>query len=73
MTTLLDESNEAEQWLGGAFGAVAHEGYGICYRFMGNNSIVFHITSYHSASNTNSRRFRANLEEALREMIGLFT
>ncbi|KAI6190117.1 Carn-acyltransf domain-containing protein [Aphelenchoides bicaudatus] len=73
MTNQLDENNETEQWMGGGFGAVSHEGYGICYRCVGNDSIVFHITSYHSAPNTNSARFRQQLEDTLGDMINLFS
>lgn len=53
MTTHLDEDADAESsWLGAAFGAVAHDGYGVCYRFAGNHSICIHTTSYHSALKT---------------------
>jgi hypothetical protein len=59
-------------WLGGGFGAVTKDGYGICYRFIGNHSMVFNITSYFSAENTDSKRFRLLLTESLHEMMELF-
>lgn len=58
--------------MGGIFGAVAQDGYGVAYHFMGRHSIAFHISSYHSASTTGSCKFRALLIESLREMIQLF-
>lgn len=82
-----DNGSDREKWLGGAFGAVKKDGYGqsscfqmqmtacsgIAYHFMGNHSIVFHISSYHSADSTSSFRFRSLLAESLREMMDLFS
>ncbi|KAI6223702.1 Carn-acyltransf domain-containing protein [Aphelenchoides fujianensis] len=74
MSNQMDEEEDEEQmWMGGAFGAVAHAGYGICYRFVGNHSIVAHISSYHSAENTDSRHFRQLLTEAMRELLGILS
>jgi hypothetical protein len=64
--------NSKFSYYGGAFAAVHKEGYGICYRFIGNHGMVAHISSYHSASNTSSTRFQERLEKALEEMICLF-
>ncbi len=65
--TLLNHTNEDEHvnwsWLGACFGAVAKDGYGICYRFAGNHSICIHITSYKSAQNTVSGTFENILED----------
>ncbi|KAI6208440.1 Cpt-6 [Aphelenchoides besseyi] len=74
ITGIMDEDNgsDQEKWLGGSFGAVAKEGYGIGYHFMGNENIVFHVSSYHSASATSSFRFRSLIIESLREMMDLF-
>ncbi|KAK6757430.1 hypothetical protein RB195_015325 [Necator americanus] len=73
VTNQIDEDKEKwRTWSGACFGAVAKDGYGICYRFGGNHSIIAHITSYKSAENTNSSRFRGQLETALQEMAALF-
>ncbi|ETN78998.1 hypothetical protein NECAME_00372 [Necator americanus] len=73
VTNQVDEDKEKwRTWSGACFGAVAKDGYGICYRFGGNHSIIAHITSYKSAENTNSSRFRGQLETALQEMAALF-
>ena len=53
MTSQINEDVDVQySWLGAAFGAVAKNGYGVCYRFAGNHSICIHVTSYHSATNT---------------------
>lgn len=39
-------------WLGANFAAVSNDGYGICYRFVGENKFVAHISSFKSAKNT---------------------
>lgn len=67
-----DIGNLEQCYYGGAFAAVKKDGYGICYRFVGNHGLVAHISSYHSALNTSSSRFRRVLEESLEEMISLF-
>ncbi|WKY09104.1 hypothetical protein Q1695_001898 [Nippostrongylus brasiliensis] len=73
VTNQIDEDSEVwRTWSGASFGAVAKNGYGICYRFGGNHSILAHITSYNSAENTNSTRFRRRLASALNEMAALF-
>ncbi|KAI6170302.1 Carn-acyltransf domain-containing protein [Aphelenchoides besseyi] len=59
-------------WLGGGFAAVAKDGYGACYRFIGNHSMSCNVSAYHSAANTDARRFRRHLEESLEAMIQLF-
>ncbi|KAI6223623.1 Carn-acyltransf domain-containing protein [Aphelenchoides fujianensis] len=75
LTGIMDEDNgsDREKWLGGAFGAVKKDGYGIAYHFMGNGAIVFHISSYRSADSTSSFRLRSLLAESLREMMDLFS
>ncbi|KAI6239477.1 Cpt-6 [Aphelenchoides fujianensis] len=74
VTDLLDETPATPEqcWLGGSFGAVTEDGYGVAYRFVGQHAMIWHVTSYHSAENTSSRRLRGLIEESLREMIGLF-
>ncbi|EYB88851.1 hypothetical protein Y032_0240g3340 [Ancylostoma ceylanicum] len=74
VTNQIDEDTEQwKTWSGACFGAVAKKGYGVCYRFGGNHSIMAHITSYKSAENTNSAKFRKQLETAFREMAELFS
>ncbi|KAI6174654.1 Cpt-6 [Aphelenchoides bicaudatus] len=49
VTDLLEENgpgNRDQCWLGGSFGATHKDGYGVGYRFIGNHSMVFHVTSY---------------------------
>ncbi|GMT33638.1 hypothetical protein PFISCL1PPCAC_24936, partial [Pristionchus fissidentatus] len=71
-STRKEDDNPDQCWLGGVFAAVAKTGYGVCYRFAGNHSICVHISSFHSATNTDSDRFRAHLVRALEEMSELF-
>ncbi|KAI6237254.1 Cpt-6 [Aphelenchoides besseyi] len=74
ITNQLDEeTDEQQQWLGGAFAAVALKGYGICYRCVGNSAIVSHFTSYKSAENTNSERFRTLWKEAMNELLEILS
>ena len=56
---------------GGGFGPVADDGYGVSYIISAENRIYFHVSSKHSASVTNSRRFAANIERAMGEMLKL--
>ncbi|GMR58847.1 hypothetical protein PMAYCL1PPCAC_29042 [Pristionchus mayeri] len=74
VTNTMKEDGEFvdKSWLGASFGAVAQTGYGVCYRFAGNHSICAHISSYHSARNTDSYRFRHHLERAFLELSALF-
>lgn len=59
MTNQLNEDKFADSsWMGANFGAVAQNGYGICYRFAGNHSIYAHISSYKSESNTVNKIFK---------------
>ncbi|GMT22542.1 hypothetical protein PFISCL1PPCAC_13839, partial [Pristionchus fissidentatus] len=71
-TTRMEDEHEDQSWLGGVFAAVAKTGYGVCYRFAGNHSICIHMSSYHSAQNTDSDRFSVHLAKALEEMSALF-
>lgn len=73
VTNQIDEDAEIwRTWSGACFGAVAKDGYGVCYRFGGNHSIFAHVTSYKSAENTSSARFRRRLILAFKEMAALF-
>jgi len=57
--------------VGGGFGPVADEGYGVSYIIAGENQISFHISSKRSAPNTSSKQFREDLIQSLREMRAL--
>lgn len=73
MTNTIDEDSSRNNIiLGGSFGAVAQDGYGICYRFGGNQAIPLHITSYHSSDATDSDRFGNYLKEAFHSLVDLF-
>ncbi|KAK6052871.1 Choline/Carnitine O-acyltransferase [Cooperia oncophora] len=86
VTNQIDEDTEPwRTWTGACFGAVAKNGYGVCYRFGGNHGIFAHVTSYKSAENTasssgdyysrviqDSARFRNHLTTAFKEMAALF-
>ncbi|CAP30508.2 Protein CBG11458 [Caenorhabditis briggsae] len=73
MTNSIDEDSSVDKiMLGGSFGAVAQDGYGICYRFGGNQAILVHVTSYHSSEITNSDRIGAHLKEAFHTLADLF-
>ncbi|PIC25945.1 hypothetical protein B9Z55_018684 [Caenorhabditis nigoni] len=73
MTNSVDEDiSENNIMLGASFGAVAQDGYGICYRFAGNRAIMVHITSYNSSPATDSDRFGQHLREAIHTLADLF-
>ncbi|EFO87687.1 hypothetical protein CRE_05427 [Caenorhabditis remanei] len=73
MTNSIDEDSSVNNiMLGGSFGAVAQDGYGICYRFGGNQAILVHITSYHSSEVTDSDRMGQHLKEAFHSLVDLF-
>ncbi|EGT42523.1 hypothetical protein CAEBREN_30469 [Caenorhabditis brenneri] len=73
MTNSIDEDSSVNNiMLGGSFGAVAQDGYGVCYRFGGNQAILCHITSYHSSKITDSDRFGNHLRDAFHSLVGLF-
>uniref|UniRef100_A0AC35U0F6 Carn_acyltransf domain-containing protein n=2 Tax=Rhabditophanes sp. KR3021 TaxID=114890 RepID=A0AC35U0F6_9BILA len=70
VTNQLDEENDPDvSWRGAAFGAVDKAGYGVCYRFAANDRFYAYITSYKSASNTDSQRFKRLFLESINEMI----
>ncbi|CAI5451444.1 unnamed protein product [Caenorhabditis angaria] len=73
MTNQVDEDNDEKYIMTGAsFGAVAQDGYGVCYRFGGNRAILVHVTSYHSSEKTDSDRFMGYLREAFHSLADLF-
>eukprot|EP00760_Papus_ankaliazontas_P017187 PhM_4_TR17059/c0_g1_i1/m.90367/K08765/CPT1A; carnitine O-palmitoyltransferase 1, liver isoform len=56
----------------GGFGAVAKDGYGVCYCFVGDYRVALHVTSFKSAENTETKRFAAAIRSALTDMRALF-
>lgn len=53
MTNLVDEDADlSTAWLCGGFVTVDPNGYGVNYRFTGNHSIPFAISSMHSCKET---------------------
>uniref|UniRef100_A0A0K0F815 Carn_acyltransf domain-containing protein n=1 Tax=Strongyloides venezuelensis TaxID=75913 RepID=A0A0K0F815_STRVS len=73
VTNQVDEDGDIDStWQGAAFGAVDQKGYGICYRFAGNHSLMIHITSFKSQKNTDSKRLSQLLYESIKEMENLF-
>ena len=73
MTNSIDEDSSVNNiMLGGSFGAVAQDGYGICYRFGGNQAILMAITSYHSSEMTDSDRMAQHMKEAFHSLVALF-
>ncbi|CAD5217108.1 unnamed protein product [Bursaphelenchus xylophilus] len=67
-----EDTVPVESWMGGAFGAVDKNGYGIVYKFLGSHSIGLHVSSYHSSPSTDSKMMRTLILDALKEMVGYF-
>ncbi|XP_063681004.1 carnitine O-palmitoyltransferase 1, liver isoform-like isoform X4 [Bolinopsis microptera] len=57
---------------GGGFGPVADDGYGVSYIIAGEDNIFFHVSSKKACPNTNSRKFAADIEEAMQDIKNLF-
>ncbi|XP_054719509.1 carnitine O-palmitoyltransferase 1, liver isoform-like [Uloborus diversus] len=72
-TDLLDlRKNPDHISAGGGFGPVADDGYGVSYIIAGEDIIFFHISSKVSSPETDSDRYRRNIEQALADMKTLF-
>ncbi|TMW61605.1 hypothetical protein Poli38472_012796 [Pythium oligandrum] len=54
--------------LGGGFGPVAEDGYGVSYMIGGEDLIGFHISSKKSCAATGSKKFAEDLFQAFKEM-----
>ncbi|KAL3320828.1 Carnitine palmitoyltransferase [Cichlidogyrus casuarinus] len=52
--------------VGGGFGPVSEDGYGVSYMFIGEKLLSFHISSKFSCSSTSSERFATNIAKSLR-------
>ncbi|XP_070399118.1 carnitine O-palmitoyltransferase 1, liver isoform isoform X3 [Nothobranchius furzeri] len=59
--------------LGGGFGPVADDGYGVSYIIVGEDMINFHVSSKYSCSETDSRRFGVQLRKALQDIMALLS
>ncbi|XP_029014143.1 carnitine O-palmitoyltransferase 1, liver isoform isoform X2 [Betta splendens] len=59
--------------LGGGFGPVADDGYGVSYIIVGEDMINFHVSSKHSCSETDSHRFGAQISKALQDIMHLLS
>uniref|UniRef100_A0A3B5AYL5 Carnitine O-palmitoyltransferase 1, liver isoform-like n=1 Tax=Stegastes partitus TaxID=144197 RepID=A0A3B5AYL5_9TELE len=59
--------------LGGGFGPVADDGYGVSYIIVGEDMINFHVSSKHSFSETDSHRFGAQISKALQDIMTLLS
>ncbi|CAF1112622.1 unnamed protein product [Rotaria sordida] len=58
--------------LGGGFGPVAADGYGVSYIIATEDLIYFHISSNRSAPETDSKRFGQRIRQAMEDMRALF-
>ncbi|TGZ63404.1 hypothetical protein CRM22_006939 [Opisthorchis felineus] len=59
--------------IGGGFGPVSDDGYGVSYVLASQTTTFFHISSKHSCPKTNSKKFASQLATALADMRALFT
>ncbi|KAM4531512.1 carnitine O-palmitoyltransferase 1, liver isoform 1-T2 [Odontesthes bonariensis] len=59
--------------LGGGFGPVADDGYGVSYIIVGEDMINFHVSSKYSCSETDSHRFGAQIKKALLDIMALLS
>jgi len=57
---------------GGGFGPVSDDGYGVSYMLPSDMKIFFHVTSKHSSSKTDSKRFVNHIFKSLDELKQLF-
>jgi len=54
--------------IGGGFGPVADDGYGVSYIICHEDLIMFHVSSKRSSPETDSERFAKNIERAMLDM-----
>ncbi|CAF3493767.1 unnamed protein product [Rotaria socialis] len=59
--------------IGGGFGPVAADGYGVSYIIASEDLIFFHISSNKSSSETDSKRFGQRIRQAMQDMRTLLT
>ncbi|XP_067830625.1 carnitine O-palmitoyltransferase 1, liver isoform-like isoform X2 [Heptranchias perlo] len=58
--------------IGGGFGPVADDGYGVSYIIVGDNLINFHISCKVSSPITDAHRFGKHISEAMSDILVLF-
>jgi len=58
--------------IGGAFGPVADEGYGVAYMIPKQEMLFFHVTTKNSCPTTDAHKFTSTLRKSLCEMRDLF-
>uniref|UniRef100_W5KTA1 carnitine O-palmitoyltransferase n=1 Tax=Astyanax mexicanus TaxID=7994 RepID=W5KTA1_ASTMX len=59
--------------LGGGFGPVADDGYGVSYIIVGEDMINFHVSSKHSCKETDSHKFGFEISHALTDLMNLLS
>ncbi|XP_056609303.1 carnitine O-palmitoyltransferase 1, liver isoform [Triplophysa dalaica] len=59
--------------LGGGFGPVADDGFGVSYIIMGEEMISFHVSSKHSCTATDSREFGCQISQAMMDQMSLLS
>ncbi|CAJ1076000.1 carnitine O-palmitoyltransferase 1%2C liver isoform-like [Xyrichtys novacula] len=59
--------------LGGGFGPVADDGYGVSYIIVGEDMINFHVSSKYSCTETDSHRFGVQISKALLDIMTLLS
>ncbi|ROI15142.1 Carnitine O-palmitoyltransferase 1, liver isoform [Anabarilius grahami] len=57
--------------LGGGFGPVADDGYGVSYIIMGEEMINFHVSCKHSCTETDSHKFGSQISQAMLDLMSL--
>uniref|UniRef100_A0A8C1BU73 carnitine O-palmitoyltransferase n=1 Tax=Cyprinus carpio carpio TaxID=630221 RepID=A0A8C1BU73_CYPCA len=57
--------------LGGGFGPVADDGYGVSYIIMGEEMINFHVSCKHSCTETDSHKFGSQISQAMMDLMTL--
>ncbi|XP_061555711.1 carnitine O-palmitoyltransferase 1, liver isoform isoform X2 [Phycodurus eques] len=59
--------------LGGGFGPVADDGYGVSYIVVGEDMINFHVSCKYSCNETESHRFGAQINKALQDIMSVLS
>lgn len=59
--------------LGGGFGPVADDGYGVSYIIVGEDMVNFHVSSKYSCSQTDSHRFGIQISKAMQYIMALLS
>eukprot|EP00211_Chloroparvula_japonica_P003854 CAMPEP_0119132870 /NCGR_PEP_ID=MMETSP1310-20130426/12483_1 /TAXON_ID=464262 /ORGANISM="Genus nov. species nov., Strain RCC2339" /LENGTH=790 /DNA_ID=CAMNT_0007123535 /DNA_START=42 /DNA_END=2411 /DNA_ORIENTATION=- len=58
--------------VGGGFGPVTDDGYGVCYLFNDDDNVIVNLSAKTPAPNTDVNRFASNIESAYRDMCSLW-